>query len=170
MTRTIKSCATQRGSEPPSRTLVPCNLYRVRLQFICVDFGVVLLRQTFLQLQNAGNPRSALSFSLCPSLFQRRRWVSLWTHSSTVTRSTSRLFTGEGWECVEVNTAYCCWLDAVWTAVTALVHTRSLCEWLSYQNVWQKVECYFSCTGMRTLCVPDDRILVQKHLQLFIFS
>ena len=48
----------------------------------------------------------------CPllSLFQRRRWVSLWTHSSTVTRSTLRLSTGERWQCVEVNTVCCCWL------------------------------------------------------------
>ena len=64
----------------------------------------------FFQLQTTGTPRSVLSFAKCPSLFQRRRWVSLWTHSSTVTRSTSRLSTGERWECVEVNTVCCCWL------------------------------------------------------------
>jgi len=64
----------------------------------------------FFRLQNAGIPRSVLSFAHCPSLFQRRRWVSLWTHSRTATRSTSRLSTGKRWECVEVNTVCCCWL------------------------------------------------------------
>ena len=110
LTRTIKSCATQRASEPPSRALVFCNLNLVHLPLICVDFGVFCYCRHFFQLQNAGTPRSALSFAHCPSLLQRRRWVSHWTHSSTVTRSTSRLSTGERWECVELNTVCCCWL------------------------------------------------------------
>jgi len=66
--------------------------------------------RSFFQFQNARTPRSVLSFAHCLSLFQKRRWVSLWTHSSTVTRSTLRLSTGERWECVEVNTVCCCWL------------------------------------------------------------
>jgi hypothetical protein len=64
----------------------------------------------FIQFQNARTSESALSFAHCLSLFQKRRWVSLWTHSSTVTRSTLRLSTGERWQCVEVNTVCCCWL------------------------------------------------------------
>jgi hypothetical protein len=97
----------------------------------------------FFQLQNPATPRSMLSFAHCPSLFQRRRWVSLWTHNSTVTRSTSRLSTGEWCDCVEVNTVCCCLLDAFWTVVSDLVHKRSLCEWLQYQNVRQKEEGLF---------------------------
>jgi hypothetical protein len=34
-------------------------------------------------------------------------------------------------------------LDAVWSVVPDLVHTRSLCEWLSYGIMWQKVEGWF---------------------------
>jgi len=64
----------------------------------------------FFRFQNAGTPLSVLSIYYCFSLFQNRRWVSLWTHSSTVTRSTLRLSTGERLECVEVNTVCCCWL------------------------------------------------------------
>ena len=64
----------------------------------------------FFQFQSTGTPRSVLSFAHCLSVLQKRRWVSVWTHSSTVTRSTLRLSTGERWQCVEVNTVCCCWL------------------------------------------------------------
>ena len=49
------------------------------------------------------------------------------------------------WEsvCVEGNILCCCWLDAVWTVVSDLVHTWSLCEGLLCENLWQKVEGWF---------------------------
>jgi hypothetical protein len=108
LTKTIKSRATQKESELPSRTLVHCNLYPVVSRLISVWSFLIL--HILFQLQNVGTPRSVVNFTHCPSLFQRQRWVSLWTHTSTVTRSTSRLSTGERWECVEVKTVCCCWL------------------------------------------------------------
>ena len=89
------------------RSLVICTVMASIPFDLVLELFLVL--QIFLPTQNAGTPQSALSFSHCPCLFQRRRWVSLWTHSSTVTRSTSRLSTGECWECVVVNTVCCCW-------------------------------------------------------------
>ena len=130
------------GFQAPFQNAWPCNLYRVRLHFICVDFGFFCYCRHF-SIFKMPAPHYLCCFTHWPSLFQRRRWVSLWTHSSTVTRSTSRLTTGERWEWVEVNTVCCCWLDALWTAVPNLVHTRSLCEWLPYRNVWQKEEGWF---------------------------
>jgi len=106
---TTKTYATQRACEPHFGTLGP---------LICTEFPsfssvlfmmLFLILQIFFQFENAGTPQSALSFAHCPCLFQRRRWVSLWTHSSTMTRSTSRLSTGERWECVEVKTVCYCW-------------------------------------------------------------
>jgi hypothetical protein len=100
---------TKRGSRTHSMSLLCGNLYQLP-SISSVLILVFFVLHTFFQFQNVGTPRSVLSFAHCPSLFQRRRWVSLWTHSSTVTRSTSRLSTGEWWECDEMNTVCCCWL------------------------------------------------------------
>jgi len=110
MPSTTKTYATQRVSQPQSGPLGPviCTFYRPFPQ--CRIRSCFCYWRYFFQFQNAGNPRSMLSFAQCLSLFQRRRWVSLWTHSITVTRSTFRLSTGERCECVEVNTVCCCWL------------------------------------------------------------
>ena len=100
---------SKRGSGTHSMYLLRGNLYQLPTNSSALILGFLVL-QIFFQFQNVGTPRSVLSVIHYPSLFQRRRWVSLWMHSSTVTRSTSRLSTGEWWDCVEVNTVCCCWL------------------------------------------------------------
>jgi len=226
---TTKAYPKHRCCEPNFGRLSPLS---------CTGFPSISSAQfmiLFLILQIFLSPSKSRKLTVCAHFcqlllsFQRRRWVSHWMHSSTVTRSTSRLSTGERWECVEVNTVCCCWLywytdktcgipplpkqlarcglhqpnaatsltetpvhqfhltinlqhtveqhyctyrlqvyykleleafhcqflkytkrfyitcdfrilDALWTVVPDLVHTRSLCDRLPYQNVWRKGE------------------------------
>jgi len=165
LTRTTKTYATQRVYVPPFGTLVPliCTWFP---SFSSALFMMCSYFRYFFQLQNARTPRSALSFALCPCLFQRLRWVSLWTHSSTVTRSTSRLSTGERWECAEVNTVCSCW--QYWYTGKAcriqalpkqLAHCGERCERVDVNILccfgWMQSELLFLTLCTHDHCVRD---------------
>ena len=107
---TTKAYPKHRCCEPNFGRLSPLS---------CTGFPSISSAQfmiLFLILQIFLSPSKSRKLTVCAHFcqlllsFQRRRWVSHWMHSSTVTRSTSRLSTGERWECVEVNTVCCCWL------------------------------------------------------------
>ena len=110
MPRTTKTYATQRVPVPRSEPLFPGNFYWLSFISSVPFWSCFCYWSYFIQFQNARTPQSVLRFAHCLSLFQKRQWVSVWTHRSTVTRSTLRLPTGERWQCVEVNTVCCCWL------------------------------------------------------------
>ena len=65
------------GFQAPFQNTCPCNLYRVRLHFNCVDFGFFLLLQTFVHLQNAGAPLSVLFYPLPLSVPETAMGVTL---------------------------------------------------------------------------------------------
>jgi hypothetical protein len=104
-----KTYAIQWDCEPSFGKPSPV-IYTGFPSFSSAQFMMLLFLQIIFRLQYPGNSQSALSFGHCHFLFQRRRWASLWRHSSTVTRSTSRLSTGESWEGFDLNTVCCCWL------------------------------------------------------------
>jgi hypothetical protein len=108
--KTTKTYTTQWDCEPTFGKPTPV-IYTGFSSFSSAQFMMLLLvLQIIFRVQNPEKSQSVLSFVHCLSLFQRRRWVSLWTHSTTVTRSTSRLSTGEIWECFDVKTVCCFWL------------------------------------------------------------
>ena len=160
---------TKRESGAHSNSPGRGNLYRLHLHLLCTDFGVV-----FVTADISSNFKMPEPHDLCSVLptaplcsrdgdgchFERTaaQWLGVRPGYPQV-RNGSVL----RWIlCAAVG-----WMHSELLFLTLCTHDHSVSD-CRIEMCGRKWKVDLSCGGLRTFCVPDEWILIQTYLQLFI--